>query len=253
MRVSILAIVCLFRLSAFTQVSNSASPSPPEGIVLDDKGSPVAQVVVYGSLGKCCPVQREFVKTDSSGRFSLSKSTTIVGFVSERFEPKTILAPTNSNELTVRLDPIAQDLRGRTCSSVPGMKQMGWMTLRFMVPKRGVKITGGKWDADYVEYGVQPIHGTSWLELWFGPTSLSTDPDDEIFLKSDTWSQRNIVEPNGQNTGMDSRGKLKTGGLWRQTAVPGIGGARYGDASAEDAPVFDKIIDSICFLPLSRK
>jgi hypothetical protein len=132
-------------------------------------------------------------------------------------------------------------------------KLFGWgkYGLHFAVPKKGVQILGGKPDVDYVRYVIKPDKSDSYLNLWFGPYSISTEPDDERFVESVDFSQRNLTSNKGV-IGMDTRGRMSSALAWRQTAAFGSG-AVYRDADKESAALFDKIIDSICWVDYPTK
>jgi hypothetical protein len=111
----------------------------------------------------------------------------------------------------------------RTCvQPESNQKQIGWgkYGLHFTVPK-DVKILGGKPDVDYVRYIIKPNNGGPFLNLWFGPYSISMD--DQQFLESVDFSQRNLASAKGDVISMDSWGRLSSGLSWRHTAAFGSG------------------------------
>ena len=112
-----------------------------------------------------------------------------------------------------------------------------------------MKILGGKTDVDYVRYLIKPKTGDAYLELWFGPYALSTEPPDEDFVSSIEFWQRRIVAPGVGVVGTDSWGRLRDQGRWRQTVIAGGGGSRYRATRPEDIVLFDRIVDSICLTP----
>ena len=117
---------------------------------------------------------------------------------------------------------------------------------------KNVKILGGKPDVDYVRYVIKPNNGDFYLNLWFGPNSISMEPDDQQFVESVDFSQRNLVSAQGEVIGMDSWGRLSSGLSWRHTAAFGSG-AVYRSADKESAALFDQIINSICTVDYPRK
>jgi hypothetical protein len=118
---------------------------------------------------------------------------------------------------------------------------------KFVVPKHIVRVSGGKWDVDYVCYRVVPKTGDSSLSLCFAGNGNAMDPSDEVLSASSDFIERNVVMENGKVVGRDSSGHLKTGEKWRTTAMSGGGGeATYRGAPTEAAALFDRIINSIC-------
>lgn len=247
----VLAILAL----ALTPSLLAQSGPTMKGTVVTQDGQPVASVRILGSVWKdCCPQQREQVETDDKGGFVLEHPSAVLHFYKENFEPQTIVIPPGEKELRVTLAAATNDLALSPCGRAGGhQKGIGWRKngIRFTVPKRDVIIEGGKWDVDYVRWAIKTETGKSYLELWFGPYAMSIEPGDDFFLNSSEYTQRDISGPSGPG-GEDSRGHLKSGGSWRQTAVAGDGGAIYRDAQPDEAHLFDQIIDSICVDSASR-
>jgi len=221
-----------------------------KGTVGTQDGQPVASVKILGSVWKdCCPQQRELVETDDEGGFVLEHPSVVLHFFKENFEPQTIVVLPGTKELHVTLAAATKDLTPLPCARPgPHQKRIGWLKsgIRFTLPKRDVVIEGGKLDTDYVRWVIRAKTGKSYLEIWFGPYALSSEPDDDFFLNSSGYTQRTISASSQEAGGGDSRGHLKSGGFWRQTAVSGDGGAIYRDAQPDEAHLFDQIIDSIC-------
>ena len=236
--------------------SSSAQTAPViAGIVVTHDGRPITGVRVWGSPWKqCCPVQYENVATGTQGQFALVHFVPVVHFMKDGFQPMAIVVGSGSRQLHIMLDPVTDSLVLRQCEPAKrGEKQIGpgKKGLRFTVPKRAVRILGGKLDVDYVKYVIKPKKGEGWLELWFGPYAMSLTPDEKQFENSTQIRQRNIALPDG-TIGVDSWGRFRSGKSWRQMAILREG-ARYTDASAADAQLFDSIIDSACFTPYSSK
>jgi len=121
---------------------------------------------------------------------------------------------------------------------------------QFDVPLQEVEVLGGDPDVDYVRYVIKPKTGDGHLELWFGPMAMSPDPEKELLENSADTQKRKIVTAKGKQIGTDSSGKLRTGEVWRQVflTINGMEGAEY-KASLKNSPLFDRIIDSVCYVP----
>jgi hypothetical protein len=213
--------------------------------------------MVYGSFSKtCCPFKREQTTTDKEGHFRLEHPGAVIHFRNENLQPQAFVIRPETSEVRITLEPSTGSLVVPVCGKPgPGQKQIGWgkYGLQFNVPERAVKILGGKPDMDYVRYVVKPKAGEAYLELWFGPYALDTTPDDEEFINSIEFAQRNVVAANGGVVGKDSWGNLRSGGSWRQTAVVGQGGSRYRSTSLQDTNLFDEVINSMCVVPYSSR
>ncbi|MFZ0466489.1 MAG: carboxypeptidase-like regulatory domain-containing protein [Candidatus Acidiferrales bacterium] len=241
--------VLVVSLSAIGQATSQI-----HGTVLTKDGRPLAGAYVLGSEWKnCCPVQYDHMTTGAEGEFTLAHRVPVIHFTRDGFQPLTVIVASGSNELHVTMEPATDGLVLRPCGPPkPGERKIGSgeYGLQFAVAKHAVKILGGKPDTDYVRYVVKPKKSQSSLELWFGPYAMSSEPEEEQFEKSANFVQRSLVLPNGGAIGMDSWGQLPDGTHWRQMAMLGSG-ARYTDVAAEDAKLFDEIINSACFTPYS--
>jgi hypothetical protein len=221
-----------------------------DGIVTTKSGQPIAGVSVHGSeLKTCCPFKSENATTDETGLFRLEHPGAVAHFFKEGFEPEALVIPPDTSQVHVTLSAPGNDLTAPLCGAHrPGTKQIGWR-IRFDVPRHAVKILGGKTDVDYVRYLIKPKTGDAYLELWFGPYAISTEPQDEDFVSSIEFSQRQIVAPSVGVVGTDSRGRRRDQEKWRQTVIAGGGGSRYRATRPEDIVLFDRIVNSICLTP----
>jgi hypothetical protein len=151
--------------------------------------------------------------------------------------------------------PAAGDMLVPACSKPgPDLRRIGsQFGPQFDVPTQQANILGGKTDVDYVRYVIKAKTGDGYLELWFGPSAFSTTPDRETLVNSVFTRERNVIDAGGRKIGRDTLGKFKNGRRWRHTSVysTGADGARY-EAGSENAPLFDKIIDSVCLVPRSQ-
>jgi hypothetical protein len=126
------------------------------------------------------------------------------------------------------------------------------------VPPREVRLNLGETDVDYVVHTVKAKHGNDRVEFWFGPYAMSPTPDDEQFVESEAFATRNVVKPSnptdgsGGVVGSDTWGRLADGTMWRQMAF-GLEGARYQNVSSENAALFDRIINSACWIDYPKR
>ena len=235
---------------------------PIAGRVTARDGAPVAEVIVSGSEWKCCPVQRDNVKTDDSGSFRIEHPGTVLHFVpGDSFQPQSLVVPPGMSTLNVTLDPAASSLSVALCGQTQhGFERIGWgmYGLQFDVPQRDVRLTRGKADVDYVVHTVKAKRGDGRVEFWFGPYAMTPTPDDEQFIESETFAVRTVVRPPGLVPGSDGVvgadfwGRLPNGNRWRQVAI-GLEGARYRDVAPENADLFDRIVNSACWIPYPER
>lgn len=220
-----------------------------EGVVVTADGKPVAGVTVYGSVWKrCCPYQRDEVKTDDKGKFHLEHPGAVLHFSKSDMQPLAFVVRPGTAQVRIIMTVDKNSLTVPVCAPADHhQKQIGWgkYGLHFTVPKTDVKILGGEPDVDYVRYVIKPNRGEAYLSLWFGPYSISSEPDDQQFVDSVSFSQRNLTSAKGEVIGIDAWGQSNGGLNWRHTAVA-ASGAIYENADKESAALFDQIINSIC-------
>lgn len=228
-----------FMLASTTTAQSLAAIT---GDIVADGGHPIGGVTVIGS---------DLATSNAQGEFRLEHAGTVIHFLKDGLQPETIVVKPGTLRFRVTMHPSTNSLTVPICGRPGrGERQIGWGKYgpRFTVPVHIVTIKGGEPDTDYIKYVIQPKRGKSYLELWFGPNAISSEPDDKQFVNSSDFSQRNITVAGG-GIGMDSLGHLRNGDSWRQTVVLGGGGAVYQQAPPDEASVFDRIINSICTVP----
>jgi Carboxypeptidase regulatory-like domain len=231
--------------------------APLKGRVVTNAGQPLPAVMVYGSRSKkCCPFKSESTTTNENGEYRLEHPGAVVHFRKPGFQPLTVVVQAGKSTTDITLEPSGSPLVMPVCEKPQSnIRRIGWgkSGLQFNVPEDGTEIVGGKPDVDYVRYGIRRKGSKSYLELWFGPDAMSMDPDDNEFINSTVFQQRNVIRPDGADAGLDNSGRSSDGTHWRQTAVEAEGGAIYKAAVSEDRDFFDRIINSLCELPYQRR
>jgi len=142
--------------------------------------------------------------------------------------------------------------------------RFGW-ELRFRPsPQHPIRETR---DVDYEAYGFRTKSGAT-LESWFGPTAAEVDASEERFVKSTTFFERFVTDPNGHVIGIDARGIYRNGKRWRWFGVlPGsvdlavsaldnhptwprliaTNAIGYDEATDREIREFESILDSVCY------
>lgn len=243
-RLGMVASVCLLLGTASAQTESQL-----DGIVTAMDGQPISGLLVYGSESRtCCPVKRDSTKTDDQGRFHLDHPGAVIHFSAEKFRPQAFVVSAATN-IHISLERSESELIVPVCERpTPGHKRIGWSRLgpQFDAPLGEVDVQFGHVDTDYVRHVVRAKNSSTHIEFWFGPMAISAEPDDDLFISSVKFSQRNIVSPRGQRIGMDSWGELPSGMRWRQTAIAAEGGSLYQAVPPKTVDLFDQIVDSIC-------
>jgi len=224
---------------------------PIKGRVLSVSGQPIPGIAVYSKWKLCCPYGESSAKTDDSGQFQLDRAGHLLHVFGLDFQPQTLILKDGDSDIQIVLDSSTPGSPVPTCKQpANARKEVSWgeYGVHFAVNAKA-KLRGGKPDVDYVRYVLTLPKSKSYLEFWFGPYAMNPEPDDELFMGSSDFSQRNLRNADGKVFGEDGRGHLKSGGNWRHFAIFGEGGALYRDASEQDAQIFDQIIDSVCIVP----
>lgn len=244
-------------------VADISFHGPVSGIVTTKDGTPISGVVVFASAWTCCPSQQDTMKTDNSGTFHIDHPGRVLHFIAaDSYQPLSLVVTSEMSALKVTLEPATSSLPLPACSKPKaGFERIGWAKygLQFDAPQRDATIKLGKVDTDYVVHIVKPKHAQDHnqdrVEFWFGPYAMESTPDDSQFVESETFATRHVVQPpsvspdgKGGAIGLDTSGRLPGGKMWRQIGVMGEG-ARYRGVSPENAALFDKIIDSACWIP----
>ena len=171
--------------------------------------------------------------------------------------PEAVIVRSDTSMLPITLQTPKDELLLQPCEKpARDSERLGWgKGLQFDVPLRIVKLIRGKVDVDYVVHVVKPRKGKGHLELWFGPYTMNPVPSDKQFLASATFDQRYVIASKdalapgkGGIVGVDTRGRLPNGNMWRRVAVPGDG-AVYDDVEPQVAALFDGVINSACWSP----
>ena len=231
---------------------------PIAGVVATKDGKPVAGVYVDGSDWTCCPPQQDAATTDENGGFRLARPGAVIHFSSDDFQPLSLIIRPDTSILHVTMEAPSNSLSlpacGKPSKDVERVGE-GEYGLQFDVPLRDAKLIRGEWDVDYVVHVVKPKTGDDELELWFGPYAMAIQPRDEALIDSALFSQRNVVASpgviapgHGGVFGLDSWGSMGDGTMWRQVRVQ-LEGARYKNVRPENAALFDRVINSLCFIP----
>lgn len=213
-----------------------------QGVVRAISGKPVEGVTLhcYSSKEKWEDDMRPSTSTDNQGRFSFKANGKIL-FVSHKdYIPVIKVLDGKTLQLQITLTPF---LSGGRDISVCGEKtttEIGGI-FSFQAPAGVTLIERQDSDALFTWLSV----GAEEMRFIFGRHSTSGFPPEELILNSKTYQ----IETFKKNiwSGVELRGELNDGKLWRFIGIPSIGEALYKNvATKEAAGVFNKVIDSMC-------
>lgn len=137
----------------------------------------------------------------------------------------------------------------------PGARRIGEQYgFQFDVRPSDFNITEGTQDTPpFVHrFGLRPNSTVSVLEISLGNRPMESMALDPASTFSSHAERRRILDDQGRPVGEDYWGYLSSGERWRQVRLfKGGVVAKYGFVSKEQAELFDRVIDSVCFLPSS--
>jgi hypothetical protein len=236
---------------------------PVSGMVTTKDGAPLAGVEVFGAIWAWGPPRLDTMTTDKSGSFHIAHPGEVLNFLpGVRFQPQSIVVPPEESTLNVTLAPANNNLPIPRCGKPQrGFERIGGgrYGLQFDMPRQVARLIRGDVDVDYVVHIVKSKHGNDRVEFWFGPYAMKPTPDEEQFVESETFATRNVIKradsvDGGEDEviGRDTWGRLPNDKRWRQMAV-GLEGAIYKDVDSENAAVFDRIINSACWIEYPKR
>jgi hypothetical protein len=218
------------------------------GAVTTQDGKPLAGVLVYtGVAAPCCRA-----KTDENGGFKIVKDGDVLHFRKPGLELKAIVLHSGDSDIRVTMSPARNDLTLGICPNLrAGELEVGsgFPGVRLRIDQRSdsrADIKSEQGSGGYLTFTITLKDRAASLHVRGGPNSLRLDTADESIIASTDFTERSIVNSDGEIRGIDSRGQLENGHAWRITGVYQLGMAAYSDADEKDAKVFDDVVDSMC-------
>jgi hypothetical protein len=236
-------------LFVITQVSDVESVPPANlnvrGTVLGPAGGPLEGFMVFDDvLGGSPPVRQQTI-TNEKGEFEFSDSGQLLRFESPSYRPLALAVDPGGAPVRVRLeDAKRSDWTVPACGRVEDSAHRIGFSVLFAVPRA---MRSSPFDANGLRsYLIFPRESEpSAAELGISTGAVETAPS-IIFADSDWSEERWIKDSAGNVVGMDSRGRLKSGGRWRKAVFLGQDTASYSLPLGKQAGVLDRIINSAC-------
>lgn len=216
--------------------------------VADSNGAPIPGVTVWSNAEPGVKSDETWsTKTGADGAFTLARVGDVLYLAKDKFEPLAVVITGKPFPEKFVMQAANNDFVLHPCGGVrDGKRAFGGLALSFAARTKGLDVLGGKPDVDYVRWVLRPKSAAVSLELWFGLNAMSVTPPEEQLIGAASFSMRNVVlEDGGGAVGVDAVG-TSGGGRWRHFASIGAGGARYKDATDEEAKLFDAVIDTGC-------
>jgi hypothetical protein len=260
MRLKIAAVILGFGSATFC--SGQALAQVARGKVVSESGKPIEGVEIYGTKWKCCPATVKSMTTKRDGIFTLTEPGAVLHFRRSGLEPFSLVMNRGMPHTVVLHTQQSTAWVIPACGPQEPMR-FG-QTFVFLRPT-GEPLAEGH-DVDYTRFGVKGRHG-DWLDSWFGGTAASVDASEELYAKSESFSERFVEVAGFGLVGIDAKGKYRNGKRWRWVGLISANGAdgkslagtrwhwsrmgatdmiRYQDATVDEASDFDQIIDSVC-------
>jgi len=214
--------------------------------VVDSNDKPIADVSVSSDQDPRYGSGRVWLtKTGIDGGFTLEKTGEMIRFLKSGYEPLAVAAGGKPVPLKFVLQAAKDDFVLQRCAeTLSGQQTFGPPELRFSSDRKTFQKARGNSDIDYTQFTLRPKGSKVGLELWFGAMALDFMPSDDALMKSEKYSMRNVTRPDGALVGVDATGVI-AGKRWRNFSVV-MQGARYSDATDEQAKLFDAVIESAC-------
>ena len=240
---------CCF-LFVISRVDGVDADPPPQlgvsGTVMDAADTPLSGVDVYSQTINCCQPQIGQARSDDAGHFAIKSAGQVLTFLKPGYRPQSLVLETGRNDLRLTMESTsAYDWQIPACNGVREEHQFHGLPLRVSIP-----------EDLHSEQVLRPpdllfiIHrkpGSPFIRLSGGNSGVPFGLTADWIFSSKEFSQRNVLDTEGNSVGTDTAGVEKNNMFWRILAIHGQEIVEYYADSRETASLFDGVIDSACF------
>jgi hypothetical protein len=210
--------------------------------VVGEDGAGLAGVRVFS--------ETDYGRSDEGGYFNLDTRARVIRFSKDGYRPLTKFFSDVQSANQVRLTRDAQGLwKPPLCSPIKNNSTVSGRHMQFLVPS-GARVQKAK-DTDYSTNSV--CRGRECVEHGWGPLwGGGMPPFPEEFLAG--WremTERDVYDYDDPDVpGVEYRGIRRDGTFVRFVGIIGVTGETiaYDRATAESARLFDRLIDSFCWI-----
>jgi len=238
-----------FHLFVISRVDGvSARPSPQlnaEGVITDAAGTPVPGVDVYSQTVNCCQPRVKQTRSDETGHFALGNAGQVLSLVKAGYSPQNVVLERGRTGLHIILDHSSgEDWEIPNCIKNADKVQFNGLPLSVLIPEdlHSEQLSSAPNSPYIIHHKVGYPH----IRLFKADPSAPYGQMASHVFSSGTFSQRNVLNEEGQTIGMDAKGARDEKIFWRILALSGQEIVEYYVASRETADLFDGIIDSAC-------
>jgi hypothetical protein len=238
-----------FYLFIITRV-DAVDSAPPahlsvSGTVTSADGRALIGVDVYSQTVNCCQPWVSQARSDDAGFFAIRNAGQVLTFLKAGYSPKSIVLETGRNDIGVTLESrLVDDWQIPACKETSPEHHFHGLPLSLSIP-HGLH-------SEQVSPPPDPlfvIHRKPGYQLIRFFKSNASAPYGETaswLFGSERFTQRNVVDADGKQIGIDTRGQQGNKMFWRILAMPGLETVEFYVPSRETADLFDGIIDSAC-------
>ena len=238
-----------FYLFVITRVDAVDSVPPAHlsvsGIVTQTDGKPLSGVSVYSQTVNCCQPWVSQARSDDAGFFAIRNAGQVLTFLKAGYSPKSIVLETGRNDLGVTLESRpTDDWQIPTCKEKPSEQNFHGLPLRLSIP-HGLHSEQVSPPPDPL-FAIHRKPGLQSIRLFKGNAGAPYGKTASWLFGSDKFTQRNVVDADGKQIGIDTKGLQENKMFWRILAMPGLETVEFYEPSRETADLFNSTIDSAC-------
>jgi hypothetical protein len=216
------------------------------GTIKDAAGAPVTGVDVYSQTINCCQPQLGQTRSDEAGYFAIKNAGQVLTFLKPGYRPQSLVLETGRNDLRVIMESTsAYDWLIPACKGVRGEHQFHDLPLRVSIPE-GLHSEQVPRPPDTL-FTIHRKPGSPFIRLSGGNSGAPFGAAAEWIFGSKEFTQRNVLDTEGNSVGTDTSGVAKNNMFWRILAMHGQEIVEYYADSRETADLFDGVVNSACF------
>jgi hypothetical protein len=218
------------------------------GRVRGADGNPVSGLKVLDDVLGGIPPQTQEATTNDQGEFEFSNSGPLLRVEAPKYRPLAVAVEVGGPPVELKLeDARLSDWQIKACPQAETSSgRIGFSMLFQLPPTMDSELFDHK-ESGKRTYFVFPRGGSSAADTQlfiFSETGVATD---RRAVVDSEWSERRWIKDSaGVVVGIDSRGRLKGGGAWRNVSFGSDETAKYSLEAGQPIALLDTILESAC-------
>ena len=238
-----------FYLFVITRVDAVDSVPPANlsvsGTVTSADGRPLVGVDVYSQTVNCCQPWVSQARSDGDGFFAIRNAGQVLTFLKAGYSPKSMVLERGRNDVGVTLESRpADDWQIPTCKETSHEHHFDGLPLSLSIP-HGLHSEQVSQPPDPL-FVIHRKPGYQLIRLFKSNPRAPYGETASWLFGSEKFTQRNVVDADGKQIGIETRGLQGNKTFWRILAIPSLETVEFYVSSRETADLFDGIIDSAC-------